>query len=129
MNKKTIKNLSRLLQLIVICPILYFGAFVENEICKNFIYLFNFIVALICFGILFAKEKFLETADDPQNYYTNEYVLMATWLIPSCILIAAGWIWSGILWFCAWIFCNYINKELKEKIEKENRMKEFKGDE
>lgn len=128
MKRKTIKNLSKIFQLIVVCPILWLGTFGNNDICINFIYFFNFLVSLICFGILFAKEKFLETADDPENYYTNEYILMASWLFPVCILVAGGWLWSGALWFFAWCLCHSLNKELKEKIEKENRMKEFKGE-
>ena len=128
MKKTTIKNLSKIFQLVVICPIIWLGTFGDNEICKNFIYFFNFIVALICFAIIFAKEKLLETSDDPQNYHTNEYMLMASWLFPVCILIAGGWLWSGIFWFFVWCLCNNLNKELKQKIERENRMKDFKGE-
>lgn len=128
MNRKTIKNLSRLIQLLFTCPILWFGTFGENQICQNFIIFFNVLVGILCLSIIFAKEKFLETANDPQNYYINDYILMLTWMLPACILVGGGWIWSGILWFFTWALCNHLNKELKEKIEREDRIKEFKGE-
>jgi hypothetical protein len=125
MKRKTIKNLSKIFQLVVVCLILWLGTFGNNEICINFIYFLNFLVSLIFFTILFAKESFLE---DPENYYTNEYIVMASWLFPTCILIAGGWLWSGIFWFFTWCLCHNLNKELKDKIEKEDRIKEFKGE-
>lgn len=128
MSKKTIKNLTQILQLIFISPIIWFGTFGENEVCRNFIYFFNFLAAFICFGVLFAKEKLLETTNDPENFYKNDYLLMAAWMIPACILVAGGWIWSGVIWFFTWCCCHSLNKDLKEKIEREKRMKDFKGE-
>jgi hypothetical protein len=114
-----------LLRLFIIAPIVWFGTFGDNQICSNFIIAFNFVVGFLLCCYLFARNNVLDAVKQDilkENKKSiiaeNELFLMFCWLIPAAILIADGWIFSGILWIFTWGMSSVLNKEF-QKLEKE----------
>jgi uncharacterized membrane protein YciS (DUF1049 family) len=114
-----------LLRLFVITPVIWFGTFGDNQICSNFIIAFNFVVGFLFCCYLFAKNYIIEAVEkellkeNKNNIIAeNELFLMFCWLIPAAILIADGWIFSGILWVSTWALSSVVNREF-QKLEKE----------
>lgn len=108
-----IPNIKSILKIIILTPIVWFATFGDNNICINFVYFFNFYICLLLFGYLTAFETICKNLT--KKDISNDTLNLLVWLIPACLLIADGWLISGILWFTAWAIISQKNKELPEE--------------
>jgi hypothetical protein len=89
-----------LIRLFVFTITTWFGTFGENTIAQNFIYFLNFYALVVIAGYTLVFDNLKKSLSS--NDVPNKYVHFCSWIAPSCILIASGWIASGILFFITW---------------------------
>ncbi len=111
-NKKLINNLKSIIRSIIVCPVVWFGTFGNNQICLNFTIFFSFCTGIVLLGYLLSREKIIE--DIKEHGYSNDFLNAFAVLVPASFLIADGWIFTGLLWFICWCVGHSIKTEVKK---------------
>jgi hypothetical protein len=112
-NKKLVNNTKQVFKLLIISPIVWFGTFGENQICLNFTVFFSIFVGIILTAFIIAKDKIKE--DMNKSELSNDFLNALVYLIPASLLIADGWIITGLIWFLCWAMSNSTRSEIKKE--------------
>jgi len=113
LNKKTINNITSVIRLLVVSPIVWFGTVGGNQICLNFTIFFSIFIGIVLIGFIIGKDKIKE--DFRESEMSNEFLNTLNYLIPSSFLIADGWIITGLIWVLCWAVNSSVRSEIKKE--------------
>ena len=112
-DTKMISNTKQILKILVISPIVWFGTFGDNQICLNFTIFFSIFAGIVLCAYILGKEKLEDSLTKEE--LSNDFLNAFSWLIPASLLIADGWIITGMIWFLCWLFSISIRKVVMNK--------------
>lgn len=112
-NLTLINNTKEVIKILTISPIVWFGTFGDNQICLNFTIFFSIFIGIILTGFIIAKDKVKE--DLNKSNLSNDFLNALVYLIPASLLIADGWVMTGLVWFLCWAMSNSTRSEIKKE--------------
>lgn len=112
-NLTLINNTKEVIKILTISPIVWFGTFGDNQICLNFTIFFSIFIGIILTAFIIAKDKIKE--DLNKSNLSNDFLNALVYLIPASLLIADGWVMTGLVWFLCWAMSNSTRSEIKKE--------------
>jgi hypothetical protein len=112
-NLTLINNTKEVIKILTISPIAWFGTFGDNQICLNFTIFFSIFIGIILTAFIIAKDKIKE--DLNKSNLSNDFLNALVYLIPASLLIADGWVMTGLVWFLCWAMSNSTRSEIKKE--------------
>lgn len=112
-NLALINNTKEVIKILTISPIVWFGTFGDNQICLNFTIFFSIFIGIILTAFIIAKDKIKE--DLNKSNLSNDFLNALVYLIPASLLIANGWVMTGLVWFLCWAMSNSTRSEIKKE--------------